>query len=134
MIEPAPSNRPLVLVADDDEDILTHVTFRLERAGCDVVKARTGDEALRVALGQVPDLAVLDVTMPGLDGYSVTRELRRAEPTSAMPIILLTARAQEADVARGLAAGADDYIRKPFDARDLHERVERLLSRGPEPS
>jgi DNA-binding response OmpR family regulator len=134
MIEPAPSNRPLVLVADDDEDILTLVTFRLERAGCDVVKARTGDEALRVALGQVPDLAVLDVMMPGLDGYSVTRELRRAEPTSAMPIILLTARAQEADVARGLAAGADDYIRKPFDARDLRERVERLLSRGPETS
>jgi DNA-binding response OmpR family regulator len=67
--------------------------------------------------------------MPGRDGYSVTRELRRAESTSAMPIILLTARAQEADVARGLAAGADEYIRKPFDARDLRERVERLLSR-----
>jgi DNA-binding response OmpR family regulator len=130
MIEPAPSNRPLVLVADDDEDILTLVTFRLERAGCDVVKARSGDEALRVALEQVPALAVLDVTMPGLDGYQVTRELRRAEATSTMPIILLTARAQESDVARGLAAGADEYVKKPFDARDLRERVERLLSRG----
>jgi DNA-binding response OmpR family regulator len=130
MIEPVPSSRPLVLVADDDEDILTLVTFRLERAGCVVVKARNGDEALRVALEQVPDLAVLDVTMPGLDGYSVTRELRLAGPTSTMPIILLTARAQEADVARGLAAGADEYIRKPFDAHDLRERVERLLNRS----
>jgi DNA-binding response OmpR family regulator len=130
MIEPAPSSRPLVLVADDDEDILTLVTFRLERAGCDVVQARSGDEALRVALEQVPALAVLDVMMPGLDGYQVTRELRRAEATSAMPIILLTARAQESDVASGLAAGADEYVKKPFDAADLRERVERLLSRS----
>ena len=130
MITPVPSDRPLVLVADDDEDILTLVTFRLERAGCDVVKARDGDEALRVALERVPDLAVLDVMMPGRDGYSVTRELRRAEQTSTMPIILLTARAQEADVARGLAAGADEYVKKPFDARDLRERVERLLNRS----
>jgi DNA-binding response OmpR family regulator len=129
VIEPVLSNRPLVLVADDDEDILTLVTFRLERAGYDVVKARNGDEALRVALEQVPDLAVLDVMMPGMDGYEVTCELRRAEATSTMPIILLTARAQESDVARGLAAGADEYVRKPFDARDLGERVERLLIR-----
>lgn len=127
MIEPVPNGRPLVLVADDDEDILTLVAFRLERAGCEIVKARTGDEALRIALEQVPDLAVLDVMMPGLDGYEVTRELRRTESTSLMPVILLTARAQESDVARGMAAGADDYVRKPFDARDLRERVERLL-------
>ena len=127
MIEPAPNPRPLVLVADDDEDILTLVAFRLERAGCEVVKARTGDEALRLASELAPDLAVLDVMMPGLDGYEVTRELRRAERTSAMPIILLTARAQEADVARGMAAGADEYVRKPFDARDLRERVQKLL-------
>ncbi|MGH2920477.1 MAG: response regulator transcription factor [Gaiellaceae bacterium] len=127
MIEPVPNRRPLVLVADDDEDILTLVAFRLERAGCEIVKARTGDEALRIALEQVPDLAVLDVMMPGLDGYEVTRELRRTESTNLMPVILLTARAQEADVARGMAAGADDYVRKPFDARDLRERVKRLL-------
>jgi DNA-binding response OmpR family regulator len=127
VIEAVPSRHPLVLVADDDEDILTLVAFRLERAGCEVVKARSGDEALRLASELVPDLAVLDVSMPGLDGYEVTRELRRAEPTSQMPIILLTARAQEADVARGMAAGADEYVRKPFDARDLRERVQKLL-------
>jgi DNA-binding response OmpR family regulator len=127
VIEPVPNGGPLVLVADDDEDILTLVAFRLERAGCTVVKARTGDQALALALEQVPDLAILDVMMPGLDGYQVTRELRGRDLTSSMPIILLTARAEEADVARGMAAGADEYVKKPFDARDLRGRVERLL-------
>lgn len=127
MIEYAPAARPLVLVADDDDDILTLVAFRLERANYDVITARSGDEALALALERTPDLAVLDVMMPGLDGYSVTRELRRTEATSEMPIILLTARAQESDVMRGMAAGADDYVKKPFDARDLRDRIAWLL-------
>jgi DNA-binding response OmpR family regulator len=116
-----------VLVADDDDDILMLVAFRLERAGCDVITARNGDEALKLAVERIPDLAVLDVMMPGLDGYAVTRALRQTDQTSEMPVILLTARAQASDVARGMAAGADDYVRKPFDAGDLRERVERLL-------
>ena len=127
MIEPAANGRPLVLVADDDVDILTLVSFRLERAGCEVIQARNGDDALELALARIPDLAVLDVTMPGLDGYAVTRKLRGGEVTRAMPIILLTARALAEDVALGIEAGADDYVKKPFDARDLRERVERLL-------
>ena len=120
-------HRPLVLVADDDEDILQLLAFRLEHAGYEVVQAQNGKQALRLALELHPALAVLDVMMPGLDGYEVTRELRRHEITSAMPVILLTARAQESDVSRGIAAGADDYVKKPFDARVLKERVERLL-------
>jgi DNA-binding response OmpR family regulator len=130
VIESVPDRRPLVLVADDDEDILTLVAFRLERAGCEVITARSGDEALRLAIEQTPDLAVLDVMMPGLDGYGVTRELRRTEETAEMPVILLTARTEDADVTRGLAAGADDYVKKPFDAHDLRERVRRLLDRS----
>jgi DNA-binding response OmpR family regulator len=130
VIDPAAPPRPVVLVADDDEDILTLVAFRLERSGCAVVKARSGDEALRLATELAPDLAVLDGMMPGLDGYEVTRRLRATEHTREMPIILLTARAEEADVARGMAAGADEYVKKPFDARDLRERVERLLRPG----
>jgi DNA-binding response OmpR family regulator len=129
VIQPVPDRRPLVLVADDDADILTLVAFRLERAGCEVITARSGDEALKLAIEQTPDLAVLDVMMPGLDGYGVTRELRRTEVTAEMPVILLTARTEDADVARGLAAGADDYVKKPFDAHDLRDRVRRLLDR-----
>jgi DNA-binding response OmpR family regulator len=129
VIEPVPDRRPLVLVADDDADILTLVAFRLERAGCEVITARSGDEALQLAIEQTPDLAVLDVMMPGLDGYGVTRELRRTEETAEMPVILLTARTEDADVARGMAAGADDYVKKPFDAQDLRDRVRRLLDR-----
>ncbi len=127
MIDSEPGFRHLVLVADDDEDILQLLTFRLERAGYDVVQARNGSEALRLALNLLPALAVLDVMMPGLTGFEVTSELRRNEATSTTPIILLTAKAQATDVAGGLAAGADDYVKKPFDARDLTERVDRLL-------
>ena len=127
MIEPQPAARLLVLVADDDEDILQLLSFRLERAGYEIVQARSGDEALRLALELVPALAVLDVMMPGLNGYEVTRELRRNQATSTTPVILLTAKAQATDVARGLAAGAEDYVTKPFDARDLADRVDRLL-------
>ena len=127
MIEPQGNVRPVVLIADDDDDILQLLAFRLERAGYEIVQARNGKQALSLALELLPALAVLDVTMPELDGYEVTRELRANEATSSMPIILLTARAQTQDAARGLAVGADDYVKKPFDARDLRERIERLL-------
>ena len=127
MIEPRPVTGPLLLIADDEEDILELLGFMLERAGYEIVRARDGEEALRLALERLPSLVLLDVMMPGLDGYEVARRLRGDERTSAMPIILLTARAQASDIARGLAAGADDHITKPFDGRDLTERVERLL-------
>ncbi len=127
MIEPQGNVRPVVLIADDDDDILQLLAFRLERAGYEIVQARNGKQALSLALELLPALAVLDVMMPELDGYEVTRELRTNEATSSMPIILLTARAQTQDAARGLAVGADDYVKKPFDARDLRERIERLL-------
>ena len=128
MIEPISAARPIVLVADDDEDILQLLTFRLESSGYDVVQARDGQEAFRLALDILPSLAVLDAMMPGLDGFEVTRRLRSEAATRAMPVILLTARAQASDVARGIAAGADDYVKKPFDARDLKNRIERLLA------
>ena len=117
----------LLLIADDDEDILQLLSFRLERAGYEIVQARNGAEALRLAIELRPALAVLDVMMPGLTGFEVTRKLRANEETRAMPIILLTAKAQASDLSQGMAAGADDYVKKPFDARDLKDRVERLL-------
>jgi DNA-binding response OmpR family regulator len=120
---------PIVLVADDDEDILELIVFRLERSGYTVLQARDGAEALDLARRSRPDLAVLDVMMPKLDGFELTRRLREDESTSKMPIILLTARTQEADVQRGFDAGADDYIRKPFSPQELGARVQAVLGR-----
>ena len=121
--------RPVVLVADDDPDILRLVAFRLERAGYDVVQAADGEAALRAATEVEPDLAVLDVMMPKLTGYDVTRRLREGEATKRMPVILLTARVQEADVERGFEAGADDYLKKPFSPQELRARVHAILGR-----
>jgi DNA-binding response OmpR family regulator len=123
------NGKPLVLVADDDADILALVTFRLERGGYDVVAANDGEEALRLALERAPDLAVLDVMMPKLDGYEVTTRLRQNERTRRMPVILLTARVQEADIARGFEVGADDYVKKPFSPQELGARVQAILGR-----
>jgi len=122
-------NLPLVLAADDDQLIRELIQFRLERSGYEVVTASDGDEALRLARERLPDLAVLDVMMPGLDGYEVTRQLRAGEATSRIPVILLTARVQEADVAQGFEAGADDYLTKPFSPQELRARVQAILGR-----
>jgi DNA-binding response OmpR family regulator len=127
--EVAPREQPVVLAADDDEDILALVAFRLERSGYTVIQARDGQEALELALSEKPDLAVLDVMMPKLDGFELTRRLRSEEATSRMPIILLTARAQDTDVDQGFEAGADDYIRKPFSPQELRTRVQAILGR-----
>jgi DNA-binding response OmpR family regulator len=123
------SERPLVLVADDDPDILSLVTLRLERDGYEVIGAPDGERAVEEALERTPDLALIDVSMPKLDGYEVTERLRQHEPTSAIPIILLTARVQDSDVARGIEGGADDYVRKPFSTADLRTRVQAALGR-----
>jgi DNA-binding response OmpR family regulator len=120
-------SRPVILAADDDEDILELVTFRLGRSGYTVVQARDGAEALQLAKEHKPDLAVLDVGMPKLDGLEVTRQLRAQEETSAIPIILLTAWVQESDVEQGFAAGATDYVRKPFSPMELVARVQAAL-------
>jgi DNA-binding response OmpR family regulator len=124
-----PDAAPLVLVADDDPDILDLVRYRLERSGYAVATADTGTEAVRLAGELSPALAVLDVMMPGLTGFDVTRRLRGDPHTAGIPVILLTARAQEADVQEGFAAGADDYLRKPFSPRELSARVQAVLGR-----
>jgi DNA-binding response OmpR family regulator len=119
--------RQTVLVADDDPDIQNLVVLRLERSGYRVLRASDGQEALDLALSELPDLAVLDITMPKLDGCEVTRSLRAHAETVAMPVILLTARVQEDDVERGMAAGATDYVKKPFSPQELGARVTSIL-------
>ena len=122
---------PLVLVADDEEDIRALVAFRLQRAGYDVITAADGEEALTLATTRLPDVVVLDMMMPKATGLEVTRILREQDTTKDIPVILLTARAQEADVASGFEAGADDYVKKPFSPKDLQLRVQALLERRP---
>lgn len=118
---------PLVLVADDDEDILTLVALRFRRSGLEVILARDGEEALELIQTRVPDAAVLDIAMPKLTGLEVVRRLRDSEATKAIPIVLLTARAAEKDVELGLDAGADEYITKPFSPQDLYACVQSVL-------
>jgi CheY-like chemotaxis protein len=121
--------RPLVLVADDDPDIVTLVRVGLERDGCEVVSATDGESALELAFERTPDLVVLDVTMPCVDGYEVTRRLRANDGTRPVPVILLTARVLEKDVETAKAAGADDYVTKPFSPSELGRRVQAALGR-----
>jgi DNA-binding response OmpR family regulator len=121
--------RPLVLVAEDDEDILDLVVFDLEDEGYDVLTARNGEEAIALALERRPDLILLDVAMPGLDGYEVTRRLRADESTRGTPVVLLTARAQVRDVIAGFEAGANDYVTKPFRPDELRTRLHAALGR-----
>jgi len=121
--------RPVILAADDDPDILKLVVFRLERSGYVVLQARDGEEALRLALEHKPDLAVVDVMMPRMDGLELVRRLRAEEATSRTPIIMLTARAQDTDLQAGFEAGADDYLRKPFSPLELQARVQAILGR-----
>ena len=122
-------DRPLILIADNDPDILELVAFRLESAGYEILRATDGEEALQLASERVPDLLVLDVMMPKLTGYEVTRRIRAKEATNDIPVILLTARVQDADVEQGFEAGADDYLKKPFSPQELRARVQAILGR-----
>ena len=118
-----------ILIADDDADIRDLVAFKLEQAGFDVTAVDNGLSALAAANEAPPDLVVLDVMMPGLSGIDVCRALRAEASTAQLPVILLTARAQEGDVEVGFGAGADDYVVKPFSPRELVSRVEAVLAR-----
>jgi DNA-binding response OmpR family regulator len=118
-----------VLVADDDADIRDLVTFKLEQAGHRVVAVADGVQALEAVRDHLPDLAVLDLMMPGLSGLDVCAEIRRDPRSAHLPVIMLTARVQEQDVALGFATGADDYVTKPFSPRELLSRVQAVLAR-----
>jgi DNA-binding response OmpR family regulator len=117
----------LILCADDDEDILSLVALRLRRAGYEVLQAHDGDEALELARSRRPDVAVLDVMMPRLTGHEVLAAIRSDDELRELKVVLLSARVQEADIERGMEAGADAYLAKPFRAEDLLEQVKALL-------
>jgi DNA-binding response OmpR family regulator len=135
--QPQPQLRPraqvltaTILVADDEQDIRELVAYRLSRSGYRIIEARDGEEAFQLAADQPLDMAVLDVMMPRLNGFDLTKRFRDTPATERLPILLMSASVQEADISRGFAAGADGYLTKPFTPDQLLTRVRELLSRG----
>ena len=125
------SRRPRVLIVDDEPNIVLSLQFLLSREGYEIDIARDGESALEIAARTPPDLVVLDLMLPGLDGYEVCRRLRASPATAATKIVVVTARAREAERVRGLEEGADAYVTKPFSTRDLIATVGSFLGRAP---
>ncbi|HEX2502207.1 MAG TPA: response regulator [Methylomirabilota bacterium] len=118
-----------VLLVEDERDIADLVRYHVEKAGMRFVHAADGGAALRLARAERPDVALLDLMLPGLDGLEVCRQLRRDAVTRRLPIIMLTARGEEVDRVVGLELGADDYVVKPFSPRELLARIRAVLRR-----
>lgn len=119
-----------IVIADDDADIRELVAFKLRRDGHDVTPVNDGAAAVEACRSERPDLVILDVMMPGMSGLDAARAIREEESLAGLPIIMLTARAQESDMEQGFAAGADDYVVKPFSPRELSSRVGAVLARS----
>ena len=118
-----------ILVVDDEPDLLELVHYTLTRTGYQVCCVKSGEEALAQVQSHPPDLIVLDVMLPGMDGLEICQRLKREPRTAAIPIVMLTARSEEADVVTGLEIGADDYLTKPFSPRVLSARIKAVLRR-----
>jgi len=122
-----------ILVVEDEEDIRELLKYNLEKEGYQVFAAATGEEALRAVRDRRPDLILLDLMLPGIDGLEVCRRIRGGTQTQPLPIIMLTAKGEEADIVTGLELGADDYIVKPFSPRVLLARLRAALRRRSQP-
>lgn len=119
-----------ILVVDDEHDILELIRFNLEREGLEVFTVDSGEAALAQANRIKPDVVVLDLMLPGLDGVEVCRRLKENEVTRGIPVLMLTAKAEDADIVAGLETGADDYVTKPFSPKVLVARIRTILRRG----
>ncbi|GAB2600044.1 hypothetical protein Aab01nite_65690 [Paractinoplanes abujensis] len=124
----ATANAPVVLIAEDDEDIRDLIAWKLEVAGFRTLHAGNGRTAVELAAEHQPDAAVLDITMPVMDGLEVCQNLRSERGTATIPVLMLSARVNESDIESGFGAGADDYLTKPFHPQELLRRLEGLLS------
>ena len=132
-MEAAITPRPAVLVVEDEQNIRELVCLHLGLENYDCVECGDGESALKLARSRHFDLVILDVMLPGLDGVTVCRALRRESDNPDVPVLMLTARREESDKVVGLESGADDYLTKPFGVRELVARVRALLRRGPRP-
>jgi DNA-binding response OmpR family regulator len=121
--------KPRVVIADDDDDIRRLVQLTVANAGCDVTSAPDGESALEAVRAVLPDLVILDVLMPRMDGWEVAKELKRDPKTAGIPIMFLTSKGQEHDVLEGFEAGGADYVVKPFSPRELQARVRSVLAK-----
>ncbi len=131
MVRPVDETRTRsIIIVEDDEDIADSIRYNLEREGFRVRLAITGEDALSVILNGPPDLILLDLNLPGMNGFEICRRLRAESATAKVPILMLTARADETDKVLGLNMGADDYITKPFSMRELVARVNAALRRS----
>jgi two-component system alkaline phosphatase synthesis response regulator PhoP len=119
-----------ILIVDDEEDVLELVRYNLERNGYQVTVASSGEQALANTMKKLPDLIILDLMLPGIDGLEVCKKLKSDVKTEGIPLIMLTAKGEESDIVTGLELGADDYVTKPFSPKVLVARVRRLLHRA----
>jgi CheY-like chemotaxis protein len=118
-----------ILIAEDERDIRDLITFTLRFAGYDVVAANNGEEALKLASHEMPDLVLMDVRMPRMTGYEACKRIKSEESTRHIPVVFLSAKGQEAEVNAGMEAGAEEYILKPFSPDQLTEQVRLILDR-----
>ncbi len=123
-------SKQVVLIVEDDADIRLLLQLTLQAAGFEVLGCEEGWDGLRLAQQRAPDLIVLDLTLPDSDGFEICRELKRKSETRDIPVLMLTARAEEVDRIVGLELGADDYVTKPFSPRELTLRIKAILKRG----
>ncbi|MGQ0615347.1 MAG: response regulator [Planctomycetaceae bacterium] len=123
-----------ILIVEDEPDLLDAVAHALRKERMRPLRAIDGETGLRLARAEAPDLVLLDLMMPGLDGLEVCRRLRADPATARIPIVMMTAKAEETDAVIGLGVGADDYVRKPFGLKELVARIRAVLRRGEEPA
>jgi len=123
------NERPKVLIAEDEETIVESLSFLMEKEGYDVSVATDGQTAIKMIARDIPDMVLLDVMMPGCDGFEVVRAVRADPKTKPIPIMMLTAKTREVDRRKGLELGVDDFVTKPFSTRDVVSRVKALLER-----
>ncbi len=123
-------NKKKIIVVEDEPDLVDVVTYNLKREGYLVLAAQRGDEGLNLIRSERPDLVLLDLMLPGMDGLSICRQMKSDSSLSEIPIIIASAKGEESDVVIGLEMGADDYLAKPFSPRELLARIKAVLRRG----
>lgn len=122
-------SKETILIVDDEEDIIEMIKYNLINEGYPILTAGTGEQAIKISKQNQPDLLVLDLMLPGINGLEVTKYLRNYESTKKIPIVMLTAKCDEADIVSGLESGVNDYISKPFSPKELLARIKAILKR-----